>query len=98
MEDDDSESDAEMAEYGTDFSDDVDPNFDATGSSLPGHSRIGNRIPRFPGFGGDFPIPDSRLGVVGPGFAQRNYKIGRLRLDLSYRDPPLPAPRPPPGE
>ena len=27
MEDDD--SDAEMADYGTDFSDDVDPNFDA---------------------------------------------------------------------
>ena len=53
MEDDD--SDAEMADYGTDFSDDVDPNSDA--SSLPGHSRIGNRVPRFPGFGGDFPIP-----------------------------------------
>ncbi len=70
MEDDD--SDAEMADYGTDFSDDVDPNFDA--SSLPGHSRIGNRthrIPRFPGFqllnGGDFPIPraDSRVPVAG---------------------------------
>ena len=29
MEDADSESDAEMADYGTDFSDDVDPNFDA---------------------------------------------------------------------
>jgi hypothetical protein len=52
----DGDSDAEMADYGTDFSDDVDPNFDA--SSLPGHSRIGNRIPRFPGFGGDFPIPE----------------------------------------
>ena len=24
------------------------------------HSGIGNRIPRFPGFWGDFPIPDSR--------------------------------------
>ena len=29
MKDDDSDSDAEIADYGTDFSDDVDPNFDA---------------------------------------------------------------------
>jgi hypothetical protein len=42
---------------GRTFSDDVDPNFDA--SSLPGHSRIGNRIPHFPGFEGGF--PDSRV-------------------------------------
>jgi hypothetical protein len=50
----DADSDAEMADYGTDFWDHVDQNFDA-------RSRIGNRIPRFPVFGGDFPIPDSRL-------------------------------------
>ncbi len=57
----DGDSDGEMADYGTDFSDDVDPNLNFDASSLPGHSRIGNRIPRFPGFGGDFPIPDSRV-------------------------------------
>jgi hypothetical protein len=27
----------------------------------PSHSGIGNRTPRFPVFGGDFPIPDSRV-------------------------------------
>ncbi len=53
----DGDSDTEMADYGTDFSDDVDPNFDA--SSLPGHSRIGNRIPPFSRFWGGF--PDSRV-------------------------------------
>ncbi len=63
----DGDSDAEMADYGTDFSDDhdVDPNFDASSLLLVGHSRIGNRIPRsvtrFPGLGGDFPIPDSEV-------------------------------------
>ncbi len=31
MEDDDSDSDAEMADYGTDSADDVDPSFDAKG-------------------------------------------------------------------
>jgi hypothetical protein len=49
MEDHDEDDDAEMADYdGTDFSDDVDPNFDA--KARPQHSGIGNRIPRFPGF------------------------------------------------
>ncbi len=38
----DGDSDTEMADYGTDFSDDVDPNFDAKAR----HSGIGNRIPR----------------------------------------------------
>ncbi len=33
MEDDD--SDAEMADYGTDFSDEVDPNFDAKPEACP---------------------------------------------------------------
>ncbi len=56
---------AEMAGYGTDSSDDVDPNFVRVYCmqlmlGRHGHSGIGNRIPRFPGFGGDFPIPDSR--------------------------------------
>ncbi len=53
----DGDSDTEMADYGTDFSDDVDPNFDA--SSLPGHSRIGSRIPPFSRFWGGF--SDSRV-------------------------------------
>jgi hypothetical protein len=39
----DKDDDAEMApDYGTDFSDDVDPNFDA--KARPQHSGIGNRI------------------------------------------------------
>jgi hypothetical protein len=48
MEDDD--SDAEMADCGTDFSDDVDPNFDAKdvhNKDPLSDSGIGNRIPRF---------------------------------------------------
>ena len=31
----DGDSDAEMADYGTDFSDDVDPNFDANLKARP---------------------------------------------------------------
>jgi hypothetical protein len=60
----DGDSDAEMADYGTDFSDDVDPN-------VTRESGIDDRIPRFPVLGGDFPIPDSRdsrlAGNRGPG-------------------------------
>ncbi len=66
MEDhDDGDSDAEMADYGTDSSDDVDPKAgpklcpSLLQLMLGRHSGIGNRIPRFPGFWGDFPIPDS---------------------------------------
>ena len=41
MEDDDSDSDAEMADYGTDFSDDVDPNFDqCQGTSTLSHWQV----------------------------------------------------------
>ncbi len=41
----DEDDDAEMApDYGTDFSDDVDPNFDAKARPQLEHSGIGNRI------------------------------------------------------
>ncbi len=60
----DEDDDAEMADYGTDFSDDVDPNFDA--KARPQHAGIGNRIPRFrrPGVlpGNGEGIPVSRFG------------------------------------
>ena len=64
MEDDD--SDAEMADYGTDFWHDADPNFDAKARPQQGSTveiAVGNREsdPPFSRFGGDFPIPDSRL-------------------------------------
>jgi hypothetical protein len=76
MEDDD--SDAEMADYGTDFSDDVDPNVTRESGIGPGS------IPRFPGFGGDFRAssPDSRFpsgwesggpGIGVPGAARRGF-------------------------
>ncbi len=53
----DEDDDAEMADYGTDVSDDVDQNFDA--KAPPRHSGIGNRIPRFPDFfaGRESPFP-----------------------------------------
>jgi hypothetical protein len=61
MEDDD--PDAAMADYGTDFSDDVDPNFDASsllyqGTLESGIGLIGS--PVFPVWGGisRFPIPE----------------------------------------
>jgi hypothetical protein len=57
----DADSDAEMADYGTDFSDDVDPNFDHELDLMKGHSRIGNRIPRF--LGGPPGFSDSRLAA-----------------------------------
>jgi hypothetical protein len=68
MEDDDSDADSKMADYGTDFSDDVDPNLDAKalhnfeqGSTV--EITVGNREsdPPFSRVWGDFPIPDSRL-------------------------------------
>ena len=56
----DGDSDAEMADYGTDFSDDhdVDP-------KVTRESGIDDRIPRFPVLGGisRFPIPDSRFPI-----------------------------------
>ncbi len=68
MEDGDSDSDAEIMaarDYGTDSSDDIcRPKLcpSLLQLMLGRHSGIGNpsRIPRFPGFWGDFPIPDSR--------------------------------------
>jgi hypothetical protein len=52
MEAGDSDSDTEMADYGTDFSDDVDPKFQTL---MPRHvtrvlAPIGNRIPPIPEF------------------------------------------------
>ncbi len=67
MVDGDSDSDAEMADYGTrtDFSDDVDPNFDAKACPQQGSTveiAAGKSIPRFPGFGGISRLErDSRL-------------------------------------
>ena len=63
----DGDSDAEMADYGTDFSDDVDPN-------VTRESGIDDRIPRFPVLGGisRFPIPDWP-GIVVPGASRRRF-------------------------
>ena len=64
MEDhDDGDSDAEMADYGTDFSDDVDPNFDASTVVTvvyQGTLESGIGSPVFPVLGGisRFPIPE----------------------------------------
>ena len=64
MEDhDDDDSDAEMADYGTDFSDDVDPNFDASTVVTvvyQGTLESGIGSPVFPVLGGisRFPIPE----------------------------------------
>ena len=65
----DGDSDAEMADYGTDFSDDVDPNFDAEARPQQGPSveiTARNRAsdPPFSRFWGDFP-GDSRLPIAG---------------------------------
>jgi hypothetical protein len=73
MEDADSDSDAEMADYGTSVRTFrtlwTDQNFDGhQGTQLRlWHSRIGNRIPRFPVLGGisRFPIPDSSWPGIG---------------------------------
>ncbi len=76
----DGDSDAEMAagaaDYRADFSDDVDPNFDAKarpqqGPAVEIHKGIGNRTPppgafsRFGGPGG-FKFPDSRFNLKFP--------------------------------
>ena len=61
--DSDSESDAdsEMARAGYGTARESDGLF---GRCRPKrHSGIGNRIPRFPGFGGDFPVPGSRFPI-----------------------------------
>ena len=71
----DGDSDAEMADYGTDFSDDVDPN-------VTRESGIGWIPRRFPGFGPQLlggisrfpPIPDW------PGIGNR--KTGRFPIRL----------------
>jgi hypothetical protein len=51
----DGDSDAGMADYGTDFSDDDDPN-------VTRESGIGSPVFRVPFFGGDFP-GDSRFPI-----------------------------------
>jgi hypothetical protein len=66
----DGDSDAEMADYGTDFSDDVD-RVGPTQTSLALMNRESDPPFPFSSWGGDFPIPDSRdarlAGNRGPG-------------------------------
>jgi hypothetical protein len=80
MEDDDTDAEMPVVDYGTDFSDDVDPNC-TLGSLLQlmlgRHSGMGNRIPRLSVFWG---LPDSRFPLEWPGIGNREtgrFPIGR---------------------
>jgi hypothetical protein len=80
----DADSDAEMADYGTDF------RTMSTKTLMPGHSRIGNRIPRFPDWGGGF--PDSRF-PIGRESGIGNRETGRfpIRPGTGNRGPGAPG-------
>ncbi len=74
----DADSDAEMADYGTDFSDDVDPNFDARAL----YNRESD--PPFSRFLGGF--PDSRFPIG------RESGIGKRAVSRFGREPGIGVP------
>jgi hypothetical protein len=84
----DADSDAEMADYGTDFSDDVDPNRDFDKKAFKVLSRIGNRIPRFPPFLGGGGVSRFPIG--------RESGIGKSPVSRFGREPGIGVPAPTP--